>query len=192
MKTHNKMTASSVIAELCEDDSIVRDVEARMSQTRFVAMLTEARARKGMTQKDVATKIGTSVSKVSRFEASNDDDLRIGDAKDYLNALDLEVSIAFFDKSMPTTSQIKHYIFEIEKLLTHLTSIAKDCDDDRSIVDGISRFRGEVLYNFIIKYVMSGKDFPKLQTANDHSHSKEESAQKNNATNQGATLLMRC
>ena len=178
MNTHTKMTASSVIAELCDDDSIVRDVEARMSQTRFVAMLTEARARKGMTQKDIAAKIGTSVSKVSRFEASKDDDLRIGDAKDYLNALDLEASIAFFDKSMPTTSQIKHYIFEIEKLLTHLTSIAKTCDDDRQIVDGISRFRGEVLYNFIIKYMMSGKDFPKLKTANDRSSPKEEPAQK--------------
>ena len=190
MNTHTKMTASSVIAELCDDDSIVRDVEARMSQTRFVAMLTEARARKGMTQKDIATKIGTSVSKVSIFEASNDDDLRIGDAKDYLNALDLEASIAFFDKSMPTTSQIKHYIFEIEKLLTHLTSIAKTCDDDRQIVDGISRFRGEVLYNFIIKYMMSGKDFPKLKTANDRSSPKEEPAQKKATEKTGVALLM--
>lgn len=190
MNTHTKMTASSVIAELCDDDSIVRDVEARMSQTRFVAMLTEARARKGMTQKDIATKIGTSVSKVSRFEASNDDDFRIGDAKDYLNALDLEASIAFFDKSMPTTSQIKHYIFEIEKLLTHLTSIAKTCDDDRQIVDGISRFRGEVLYNFIIKYMMSGKDFPKLKTANDRSSPKEEPAQKKATEKSGVALLM--
>ena len=190
MNTHTKMTASSVIAELCDDDSIVRDVEARMSQTRFVAMLTEARARKGMTQKDIATKIGTSVSKVSRFEASKDDDLRIGDAKDYLNALDLEASIAFFDKSMPTTSQIKHYIFEIEKLLTHLTSIAKTCDDDRQIVDGISRFRGEVLYNFIIKYMMSGKDFPKLKTANDRSSPKEEPAQKKATEKSGVALLM--
>ena len=190
MNTHTKMTASSVIAELCDDDSIVRDVEARMSQTRFVAMLTEARARKGMTQKDIATKIGTSVSKVSRFEASNDDDLRIGDAKDYLNALDLEASIAFFDKSMPTTSQIKHYIFEIEKLLTHLTSIAKTCDDDRQIVDGISRFRGEVLYNFIIKYMMSGKDFPKLKTANDRSSPKEEPTQKKATEKSGVALLM--
>ena len=190
MNTHTKMTASSVIAELCDDDSIVRDVEARMSQTRFVAMLTEARARKGMTQKDIATKIGTSVSKVSRFEASNDDDLRIGDAKDYLNALDLEASIAFFDKSMPTTSQIKHYIFEIEKLLTHLTSIAKTCDGDRQIVDGISRFRGEVLYNFIIKYMMSGKDFPKLKTANDRSSPKEEPAQKKATEKSGVALLM--
>lgn len=190
MNTHTKMTASSVIAELCDDDSIVRDVEARMSQTRFVAMLTEARARKGMTQKDIATKIGTSVSKVSRFEASNDDDVRIGDAKDYLNALDLEASIAFFDKSMPTTSQIKHYIFEIEKLLTHLTSIAKTCDDDRQIVDGISRFRGEVLYNFIIKYMMSGKDFPKLKTTNDRSSPKEEPAQKKATEKTGVALLM--
>ena len=190
MKTHDKTTASSVIAELCDDNSIVRDVEARMSQTKFVSMLTEARARKGMTQKDIATKIGTSVSKVSRFEASNDDDLRIGDAKDYLNALDLEASIAFFDKSMPTTNQIKHYIFEIEKLLTHLTSIAKTCDDDRQIVDGISRFRGEVLYNFMIKYIMSGKDFPKLQSANDCSSTKEEAAQKKETEKTGIALLM--
>ena len=190
MRTHNKMTASSAIAELCDDDSIVRDVRNKMSQTKFVTMLMEARARKGMTQTDIAKKIGISVSKVSRIESSNDDDLRIGDAKDYLNALNLEASIAFLDKAMPTTNQIKHYIFEIEKLLTHLTSIAKTCDDDRSIVDGISRFRGEVLYNFIFKYIMSGKDFPKLQTANDRSSSKEESAQKKETEKTGVALLM--
>jgi hypothetical protein len=91
---------------------------------------------------------------------------------------------------MPTTSQIKHYIFEIEKLLTHLTSIAKTCDDDRQIVDGISRFRGEVLYNFIIKYMMSGKDFPKLKTANDRSSPKEEPAQKKATEKSGVALLM--
>ena len=160
MEKHYMNTASSVIAELCGNDAIVNDVEENISKTKFVSSLEEIRVRKGMTQKDVATKMGISVSKVSRFEASADDDLRIGDVKAYLQAIETDVSVALFDKSMPATNQIKHYVFEIERLLRHLTSIAKECGDDSSIVDGISRFRGEVLYNFIIKYVLSGKDFP--------------------------------
>ena len=162
MEKHYMNTASSVIAELCGNDAIVKDVEENISKTRFVSALEAIRTRKGMTQKDVATKMGISVSKVSRFEASADDDLRIGDVKAYLQAIETDVSVALFDKSMPATNQIKHYIFEIERLLRHLTTIAKECGDDSSIVDGISRFRGEVLYNFIIKYVLSGKDFPAM------------------------------
>ena len=161
-------TASSVMAELCGNDMIVKDVEENISKTKFVSALEEIRVRKGMTQKDVAVKMGISVSKVSRFEASADDDLRIGDVKAYLQAIETDVSVALFDKSMPATNQIKHYVFEIERLLRHLTTIAKECGDDSSIVDGISRFRGEVLYNFIIKYVLSGKDFPAMAAEASH------------------------
>lgn len=162
MKKHYMNTASLVMAELCGNDMLVKEVEENISKTKLVSALEEIRVRKGMTQKDVATKMGISVSKVSRFEASEDADLRIGDVKAYMQAIGTEASVALFDKSMPTTNQIKHYVFEIERLLSQLTSIAKDCGDDPSIVDGISRFRGEVLYNFMLKYVLSGKDFPAM------------------------------
>lgn len=166
-------TASSVMAELCDDKQIVQDVANNISRSKLVAELAEMRVRKSMTQKDVATKMGVSDSKVSRFEASFDDDLRIGDVKAYMHAIDVEASVALLDKSMSTTNQIKHYVFEIERLLTHLTSIAKECGDDRSIVDGISRFRGEVLYNFVVKYILSGKDFPRLTTDDEHEPSEQ-------------------
>lgn len=168
MEKHYMSTASSVMAELCGNDMIVKDVEENISKTKFVSALEGIRVRKGMTQKDVAAKMGISVSKVSRFEASADDDLRIGDVKAYMQAIETDVSVALFDKSMPATNQIKHYVFEIERLLRHLTTIAKECGDDSSIVDGISRFRGEVLYNFIIKYVLSGKDFPDMAAGASH------------------------
>ncbi len=160
MNAEKKSTASSVMAELCGDEAIVKAVEANLARTRLVTIMTAARVRKNMTQKEVADKIGTSVSKVSRLEASDDDDLKLGDVKSYLCALGLETSIAVFDKSLPTASRIKHCVFEIERLLNHLTSLARGCEDDKEIVDGIARFRGEVLFNFLIKYMSSGKDFP--------------------------------
>jgi len=160
MSMEKKTKASSVIAELCGDETIVNDVERNLVATRFVSMLTEERVRKDISQKDVAKKMGASISKVSRFEASKDEDLRLGDIRDYLSAIGLDVSVAFFDKSTTTANQIKHYVFEIERLLGHLTTLAKKCGDDQSIVDGIARFRGEVLYNFLVKYMQTGKDFP--------------------------------
>ncbi len=173
MDKNNMSTASSVMAELCGDDTIVRDVAKDIAMTKIMSTLTETRVSKGMTQKDVAARIGASISKTSRLESSLDDDLRIGDIKAYMQAIGVEASVAFFDKSMSTTNQIKHYVFEIERLLTHLTSIAKECGDDRSIVDGISRFRGEVLYNFVVKYILSGKDFPRLTTDDEQEPSEQ-------------------
>ena len=167
MNKMNESIASSVMAELCGDKTIVKKVETNLVKTRFVTFMSEVRVRKGMTQKDVADKMGTNVSKISRLEALNDDDLRLGDIKDYLSAIGLDVSIAILDKSLPTANRIKHYVFEIERLLNHLTSLAKECEDDKSIVDGIARFRGEVLYNFLVKYMSSGKDFPIMFTSDD-------------------------
>ena len=167
MNKVNESTASSVMAELCGDKTIVQKVEANLVKTRLVTIMSEARVRKDITQRDVADKMRTSVSKISRLEASNDDDLRLGDIKAYLSAIGLDVSIAILDKSSPTTNRIKHYVFEIERLLNHLTSLAKGCKDDKSIVDGIARFRGEVLYNFLVKYMSSGKDFPIMYTGED-------------------------
>ena len=180
MNKMNESTASSVMAELCGDKTIVQKVETNLVKTRFVTFMSEARVRKGMTQKDVADKMGTSVSKISRLEALNDDDLRLGDIKDYLSAIGLDVSIAILDKSLPTANRIKHYVFEIERLLNHLTSLAKGCEGDKSIVDGIARFRGEVLYKFLVKYMSSGKDFPIMFTSD---------ADTEVQTNKGETIL---
>ena len=42
----------------------------------------------------------------------------------------------------------------------------------------------------MIKYIMSGKDFPKLQTANDRPSANDESAQKKETEKTGVALLM--
>ena len=94
MKKHYMNTASLVMAELCGNDMLVKEVEENISKTKLVSALEEIRVRKGMTQKDVAAKMGISVSKVSRFEASEDADLRIGDVKAYMQAIGTEASVA--------------------------------------------------------------------------------------------------
>ena len=57
MNKMNESTASSVMAELCGDKTIVQKVETNLVKTRFVTFMSEARVRKGMTQKDVADKM---------------------------------------------------------------------------------------------------------------------------------------
>ena len=49
-------------------------------------------------------------------------------------------------------------------MLNHLTALAQSCVDDRTIVDGITRFRAEVLYNFLVKFKETGENLPVFST----------------------------
>lgn len=160
MKTKSKNTAVSVLADICDDQTLSAEVERELRETRFATMMVENRVRKGLTQKDIADRMGVSSSTVSRLENSRDAELQYGEVESYLKALDLDLSVTVFDKNMSTTDWIKYNVFEIQRLLEHLTTIAKECNDDPTIVDGISKFRGEVLFNFLVKYQSSGEGFP--------------------------------
>ena len=160
MKTKNKNTAASVLADICDDQTLAAEVERELRETRFATMMVENRVKKGLTQKDIADRMGVSPSTVSRLENSRDAELQYGEVESYLKALDLDLSVTVFDKNMSTTDWIKYNVFEIQRLLEHLTAIAKKCNDDPAIVDGITKFRGEVLFNFLVKYQSSGEGLP--------------------------------
>lgn len=163
-KTVLKKTDAQMLADLCGDETLSSAIEKDVRETQLITILMDARARKGLRQKDIAERMGVSVSTVSRMEDSCDADLRFGDILKYMKAIGLKMSMLMDDATDTTTLRIKNCVFMIEDLLRHLTSLARTCDDDPSIVEGISRFRGEVLYNFLMKYKATGEGFPVFKT----------------------------
>ena len=163
--TDKKTDAAKLAAKLAGDATIEQEVARHRQVTQLTTALEDFRVRKGLRQKDIAEKMGVSNSTVSRIEDSCDADLRLGDLTNYAAALGLNLSIFFEEPNLPAAEQIKHCVFKISELLEHLTELAKECDDDQAIVDGIMRFRGEVLFNFMERYVQSELDCPYVVTS---------------------------
>lgn len=67
-------------------------LESQIQRRQIVKKLMALRAKAGLSQQDVARKLNWTSSKVSRLEAGCDDDLRLGDLRDYLGALSLDLT----------------------------------------------------------------------------------------------------
>lgn len=131
--------------------------------TRFVNALEQARLKAGLPEAEVARRMGVSRSKVSRMTATYDDNLTWGDIRAYAEAVGLSISV-LFDTADDTATKIKHCVFEIGRMLSHLAELAKESKEDPAIIEGINRFHREVLFNMLIRIDASYRDLPRLQT----------------------------
>ena len=83
-------------AEFLGDATIADEVVAAQNATKTARSLARERAKRGLSQKEVALRMGVSQSKVCRMEDSLDADLSYGDIESYAHALGLDVSL-FYD-----------------------------------------------------------------------------------------------
>ena len=143
--------AAELLGNVAAGEAVQREANA----TAIVSALEDIRVRKGLRQKDVAERMQVSESTVSRFEDSRDEDVRVGDLVKYADAIGMKLTLFMEDPSLPAAEQIKHCVFVISDLLQRLADLSKEHHDDSAIVDGIARFRGEVLFNFFAEYLKS-------------------------------------
>ena len=78
------------------DETIADEVVAAQNATKTARSLARERAKQGLSQKEVALRMGVSQSKVCRMEDALDADLSYGDIESYAHALGLDVSL-FYD-----------------------------------------------------------------------------------------------
>jgi transcriptional regulator with XRE-family HTH domain len=148
--------AAKAAAILGGDPGAEQRVEALVQQGQLAMLMADARVSKGISQRQLAKKMGCSASKVCKVESAQDADLRVGDIVRYLSALGLETTVGFEDKSLPAAVQIKRSVFLIKDKLDALADLAKQVDDE-TVVKGIHTFYVEVLFNFLAKFEDSHK-----------------------------------
>ncbi len=175
MKEDNNrlLEIAQIAAELCGDPSVVEGVMRHAEATAIISTLEDTRVYKGLLQKDIAKRMGVSVSTVSRIEDTPDAELRYGDIVKYADALGMKATLFLEDPSRPAEEQMKHCVFKISELLKQLTELARECPDYSAIVDGIMRFRGEVLFNFFARYLESDRDATVFASTKGHTPRKE-------------------
>ena len=135
-------------------------MDQRLANRQLVKTLATLRTM-GLTQQDLAAKLGCTQSKVSKTESGQDADLRFGDVVAYTQACGYGVHI-LFQKSGPTlVGQVKNHAFAIKRLLDRLVELA---GDDGCMVEATARFLNEAAFNLtnlIQKAAESLPDVPK-------------------------------
>ncbi len=82
----------------------------------------------GVTQNDMAKKLGCTQSKISKLETASIDSIRVSDLVDYAKALDLNISISFHSKRN-IVQNIKYHALQIRMHLDRLVGLAyKEAD----------------------------------------------------------------
>lgn len=131
-------SVTDLLRDLTNDRELIVNVDQQIKSSQLIKHLIANRVRNGFSQKDIAERMGCTQSRISKLESGQDDDLRLGDLKQYLEATDLQLRLVISPRSHKTVDEIKFHAFCIKQLLLRLVKLVKD--DDEDVADGIARF----------------------------------------------------
>ena len=148
-------SVAEAAAFLAVDDTVKNLVQDEIDNSQIVNNLLRLRLRKGVSQKELSKSMGCDSSKISRMEAGNDLQLKIGDISQYASALGIQMNVVFEDTTLPVAEQITCNVFSIHEKLEQLVGLAKQVDGDETIINAINSFYKEVLFNVLVRFADS-------------------------------------
>lgn len=116
------------------------------AQGRTVGLhLAKMRARAGLTQKDIAARLGVTQGAISKLEAAPDGEITLKDIEQYSLTCGERVSITF-GKRINHVEAVKLHALSIKE---HLEALAKIANQDETLEREISGFFGEAFFNIL-------------------------------------------
>ena len=120
-------------------DELVKEHQA----TGIADYLCNERNRQGLSQRDVAKRMGVSASKICRIEDSYDRDLAHADIMAYAAALGVEPRLAFENPNASIAERSEGLVYRIADLLQKLKKLVPESGLRQ---DAIDDFSGRVLF----------------------------------------------
>ncbi len=152
-------SVTEMVRETSGSKALTEEFEKTIAAKTLVRKLFTLRQIKGLSQQEVAKKIGCSQGRVSKLEAANDADLRLGDVVDFLTALDLELGLVVAPRQANAAARVKHHALAIKRITDQLAELAAD---DKAIAKGVANFFGEAAFNLIGILQDAAKKLPLL------------------------------
>ena len=150
-------SVSELLREIAPDGEFPAEFEERIQRRSLIKHLLVLRAARGLTQRDLADKLGCTQSRISKLENGTDDELRLGDLVKYVHALGLDFGIAMRPAAQTVFDEIKHHAFCIRDRLEHLVELA---GKDHAMQEGVGKAHVETLVNMIKIVVDSARKLP--------------------------------
>lgn len=139
----------SSVEELMKGEGVSSEVKKRVAdnkkKSQISMRLTEMRLAAGLTQGQMAKRIGRSQSCISKWESESDDELTLKTIAEYCRVLDQKVGIVF-GKQMGHVERVKMHALELRESLMALAQMA---EGDEDIEKGIQAFFGEAFFNLL-------------------------------------------
>ncbi len=153
-----------MVRNLSSDKKFSDTVEHEVSEKALAKTLFTMRCAEGITQADMALRLGCSQSRVSKLENATPDGIKVSDLISYTQALNLSMSIGFH-KGMTAVECVKFHALQINKHLDHLAELAHR---DDQIFEGVKNFYSEYLFNILRLFKDSAGKLPR-ETKKDRS-----------------------
>ncbi len=144
---------------LADDVEFVSQFETRLASRQMVKSLAVVRARAGLSQQELAVKMGCTQSKISKVESGVDADLKFGDIEAYLKATDHEAKIFLTPGGGTIADDVKLHALQIHRLLAKMVAMV---GTDHDITEGVAAFIDEAASNLTRMTRMAAKALPKF------------------------------
>ena len=102
-----------MISDLAGPD-FVKQFEEQRAKTRLARTLFNLRHLAGLTERDVAGRLGWTAKRVENFERREVDKISFGDFERYLTAIGLNAEISFFQRERSIVDQVKYLVLRPE------------------------------------------------------------------------------
>ena len=159
MKTKKRYkSVSDLVESLTDDVEFKEELEQETNTQSMAKTLFAMRCAQGITQAEMAKRVGCTQGRLSKLEHSDNDSIKLGDLTAYAEALALNVSISFH-KEVSAVESVKYHAFQIKKHLDHLAKLAYR---DDQIFIGVKDFYNEYLFNIIKLFKESAENLPKV------------------------------
>ncbi len=146
MSKRNRYSSVSEMIEAQGGEGTFAEAFAeRLASRQFIKALTVLRATAGMSQQELAEKLGCTQSKVAKLESSRDAELRFGDLRAYAGAVGREVRIFLVPQGQPLVDEVKMHAAAIKGLLDRLVRLA----DNGALSTGVADFLEEATLNLV-------------------------------------------
>jgi len=137
-------SVSDLVNNISGDQEFNSQFQERINARRIIKSLVALRVSKGISQVDIAKEIGCGQSRVSKLENSFDDDLRIGDMRAYLKAMDCGADVLLANRHATLFERVKCHAFGMRDAFMQLAKLAQK---DEQMAKGVAYGHVEALMN---------------------------------------------
>lgn len=150
-------SVSDLVRDTLDDGTFADEFDDLVRRRTVVKQLSALRAARGLSQSEVAERLGCSQSRVSKLESGMDADLKLNDLAGYCSAVGLSVGLVFADENQSIVDQVKAHAAKIHSLLGELATLAHK---DDKIAEGVASFLNEAFFNLIQMLQDSANQMP--------------------------------
>jgi transcriptional regulator with XRE-family HTH domain len=143
----------------CLPKEISDGVRQLADETRFTRMLAALRVNAGLTQEQMGDKLGhaRTQSAISKLESGRDEELTIGDIRDYAKVLNERIGLVFGPQLNHVEAIKMHALAMRERMM----SLAKLAQEDDQIEREVQAFFGEAFFNILTILATCQQQMPK-------------------------------